>query len=429
MTQIAGRPAPPPEFDLFSDAYLRDPASAFVRAREEAPVFWNEALGTWVVTRRADIDAVLMDWETWSCQANGGRLPVPDEYADVVPPELVAEIMIGMDPPKHTAARKVAQRGFLKPVIEALAPEIEARAHRILDGFAHLGAAELMETYCLELTTQTLMALLGLSAEDEPMMRQLRDDHFRVLASGREPMPEPERSEVWTRYVAAQLRLRQLAQERRDGDGGDIITLMARAKDREGNHALSVERIAMHLTEFAAAGTDTTAQAMANAILFLSDAPEQRAEAQADPTLWARVFEETVRRRPSAPFASRVATQDAEIAGVTIPEGDMVWLALASANTDPAAVVDPLRFDIHRDGLDDHDHYAFTKGRHTCLGAPLGRTQGAIGLRVAYERLPGLRAVPDQKQDFLPLAMLPIRRILQVTWAPSDAKAPESKEH
>ncbi|MER5750367.1 cytochrome P450 [Streptomyces sp. NPDC002088] len=427
MTQTVNRPAPPPEFDPYSDTYLRDPASVFRRAREETPVFWYEPLGTWIVTRRADIDAVLMDWETWSCQANGGRLPVPEKYADVVPPELIAEIMISMDPPKHTAARKVAQRGFLKPVIEALAPEIEARAHRIIDRFAHLGASELMETYCLELTTQTLMALLDLPAEDEPLMRQLRDDHFRVLASGHEPMEEPQHSEVWDRYTTAQLRLRQLAQERRDGTGSDVITLMAAARDREGNPALTVERIAMHLTEFAAAGTDTTAQAMANAILFLTSEPEQLAEAQADPALWPRVFEETVRRRPSAPFASRVATTDVEIAGVTVREGEMVWLALASANTDPAGVTDPMRFDIHRDGLDEH--YSFTKGRHTCLGAPLGRTQGAIGLRVAYERLAGLHAVPEQPQDFLPLAMLPIRRSLQVAWdRPTAARTVETRE-
>jgi cytochrome P450 len=414
VTAAVTRPAPPAGFDPTSEASLRDPASLFLRARDENPVFWYEPLGTWVITRRADVDAVLMDWQTWSCAGNGGSIPVPDEFADVVPAALMTEIMISMDPPKHTEARKVAQRGFLKPIIEQLTPEIEARAHRIIDRFAGRGSAELMEEYCLELTTQTLMALLDLGPEDEPMMRQLRDDHFQVLASGREPMEEPRRTEVWTRYTAAQRRLRDLVEQRRGGTGTDIITVMSAAVGRDGAPVLSAERIAMHLTEFSAAGTDTTAQAMANAVLFLSEHPGQLAEVQADPELWSRVFEETVRRRPSAPFASRMATRDVEVGGVTIPEGEMVWLALASANTDPAAVADPLRYDIHRADLDQH--YAFTKGRHTCLGAPLGRTQGAAGLRVLFGRLPGLRAVPDQPLDFLPLAMLPIRRSLQVAW-------------
>jgi cytochrome P450 len=421
MTATNHRPAPPAGFDPVSEASFRDPAALFTDAREASPVFWYEPLGTWVITRRADVDAALMDWQTWSCTGNGGHIPVPDQFAGTVSSQLMSEIMISMDPPKHTAARKVAQRGFLKPIIEGLIPEIEARANRIIDGFADRGSAELMEDYCLELTTQTLMALLGLGPDDEPMVRQLRDDHFQVLASGREPMEEPRRTEVWSRYAAAQVRLRELVEERRGGKGTDIITVMSAAVERDGTPSLPAERIAVHLTEFAAAGTDTTAQAMANAVLFLSQHPAQLAEAQAEPALWAAVFEETVRRRPSAPFASRMATRDVEVAGITIPAGEMVWLSLASANTDPSAVAAPLEYDIHR--ADPDQHYAFTKGRHTCLGAPLGRGQGAAGLRVLFGRLPSLRAVPDQPLDFLPLAMLPIRRTLQVTWDPADEHA------
>jgi cytochrome P450 len=406
----------PAEFDLFSNFYLTDPAAVFQGARENTPVFWYEPIGAWIVTRRADVDAALMDWELWSCKSNGAFIEIPAEYSSIVSSELMSEIMISMDPPKHTAARKVAQQGFLKPNIAKLVPEIEARANKILDKLAPAGAAEFMESYCLELTTQTLMALLALPPEDEGFIRQLRDDHFRVLASGREPIPEPERSTVWQRYAAAQLHLRKLVDERRESKESDIISIMASAREPNGSYALSKERIAMHLTEFAAAGTDTTAQAMANGITFLSQHPDQLADALADASLWPKVFEETVRRRPSAPFSSRVATRDTEVAGVKIKQGDFVWLALVSANTDPAGVVDPMAFNIHREVLDEQSHYAFTKGRHTCLGAPLGRLQGTIGLRVAYERLKSLRTKPDQALDFLPLALLPIRRSLQVQW-------------
>lgn len=418
-TPTSERPTAPPEFKPTGTAALRDPASMYTQARQDNPVFWSPELHTWVVTRRDDVEAILMDWESFSCLGNGGTIPVPEEFAEIVPSSLMSKIMISMDPPDHTEARKVAQRGFLKPAIDALVPEIEARAHGIIDEFAHVGAADLMDEYCLELTTQTLMALLGLSEEDEQLMRTLRDDHFAILASGREPMEEPRRTQVWDRYVRAQLRLRVLVEERREGTGKDIITTMATARNREGGAALSAERIAMHLTEFSAAGTDTTAQAIANAILFLSASPEQLAQAQADASLWPRVIEETVRRRPSAPFASRQATRSVEIAGVTIEKGDMLWLALASANTDPNHYAEPEKWDINRENPEDH--FAFTKGRHACLGQPLGRAQGAAALRVLFTRLPSLRAVPDAPQEFLPMAMLPIRRNLAVAWNPADA--------
>ncbi|UZF48402.1 cytochrome P450 [Rhodococcus rhodochrous] len=418
MTSTFERPPAPAEFDPLSDTALRDPASMYERARTEQPVFWHDRLGTWVVTRREDVDNVLMDWKSFSCKGNGGNIPVPEQFESIVTSDLLTHISVSMDPPIHTEMRRVAQRGFLKPVIDALEPEVVARANRIIDRFADRGTAELMEDYCLELTTQTLMALMDLPDDLEPMMRQLRDDHFAVMASGREPMEEPRRSEVWTRYTNAQLRLRELVRERRDSDATDLISVMASAKNREGEPVLSDERVALHLAEFSAAGTDTTAQGMANAVIFLSRNEDQLAQAQSDPSLWTRVFEETLRRRPSAPFASRQATRDVELSGVTIPAGDMVWVALASANNDPGHYPEPKKWDIHRE--EPTDHYAFTKGRHTCLGQPLGRMQGTAGVRTLFERLPSLRIAPDFEQDFLPMVMLPIRRSLAAAWDPAD---------
>ncbi|WP_342660453.1 Biotin biosynthesis cytochrome P450 [Rhodococcus ruber] len=421
MTSTFDRPPVPAEFDPLAESALLDPASMYDRIRAEVPVFWHDRLGTWVVTRRDDIDTVLMDWKTFSCKGNGGSIPVPEQFTHIVTSDLLSHISVSMDPPIHTEMRRVAQRGFLKPVIDALEPEIVARANRIIDGFAAAGSAELMEQYCLELTTQTLMALMDLPDDLEPMMRQLRDDHFAVLASGREPMDDPRRTEVWTRYTDAHLRLRELVRERRDSNATDLISVMASARNRDGNPTLSDERVALHLCEFAAAGTDTTAQGMANAVIFLSRNEDQLAEARVDPSLWGRVFEETLRRRPSAPFASRQATRDVELSGVTIPAGDMVWLALASANNDPGHYPNPSKWDIHRP--EPTDHYSFTKGRHTCLGQPLGRMQGTAGVRVLFERLPSLRIAPDFEQDFLPLIMLPIRRSLAATWDPADQNA------
>jgi cytochrome P450 len=413
MTHTA-RPAPPPDFDPVSDQGFRDPASLLVRAREEAPAFFYPPLGVWVVSRRDDVERCITDVATFSNLANGGRLPVPEEFVHRITPELMADIFVGMDPPRHTPARKAGQRGFTRGRIAALEPQITARAHRIIDGFAGDGSCELMSRYCLELTTQTLIALLDLPPQDEPMLRGLRFDHFLILASGNEPLPEPMRSEVWERYATANERLRELADERAEAPGEDVISAMATAKDADGNRVLSRERVALHVCEFAAAGTDTTAQLMGNAVIFLTENEDQLAEAQADPALWGRVVEETLRRRPSGTFVQRQATRDVDIAGVTIPAGDRVWFSLAGASNDPAHYEAPDRYDIHRP--DPEDHLAFSKGRHFCLGAPLGRAQGRVGLQVLFERLPSLRADLDAPLDFADLALLPLRQSLPVRW-------------
>ncbi|MFH5823181.1 cytochrome P450 [Georgenia sp. AZ-5] len=400
-------------FDVMSDAYYRDPAAHLAEVRDATPVFWFEALHGWAVTRREDALMVLGDWQTFSSAGNTAA-DVPEKYRDVYPPELVSNMILAQDPPRHTDTRRIAQRGFLKERIDRLQPEIEARAHRIIDRFEANGSGNLIADYCLELTTQTIMALLDLDYDKEGMLRQLRDDLFAVIASAHEEMPDDVRLALWDRFVAANMELRKIIEARRHSDADDLISVMSSAKNDDGSWAMDTARIGLHISEFAAAGTDTTAQAMANAVIFLAQHPDALQDALAEPDLWPRVFEETVRRRVSSTFTSRRATRDVTIAGVHIPAGDMIHVALTSANTDPEHYDRPFEFDIHRS--DPTDHLAFSTGRHTCLGNPLARVQGATGLKVLFERLPSLRPVDADELDFLRMALLPVRRTLSVTW-------------
>lgn len=418
--------APTPEeptstrLNPLSDDYFRDTSRHVLDAARGHPVFYHPPLGVWVVAEWGIAEKVLTDWKRFSNEGNGSTIPVPEQHQEQFPSELLSKILIGMDPPEHAQARNVAQMGFSHARMEALRPAITERAHRIIDRFQDHGSGELMEEYCLELTTQTLLAHMGLGAEHDAMMRQLRDDWFLILGSGVNPLEEPTRSEVWERFASAQQTLRGIIRERRENPGQDLISDMAVAEARDGSKALSVERIAIHLAEFAAAGTDTTAQAMANALIFLDQNPQVRAEAQNNPELWERVFEETVRRRPSATFASRRAVQDIDLGGAQIKTGDTLWIALAGANADSNHTEDPFNFDIHRP--DPRDHLGFTRGRHTCLGQALARVQGTTGLQVLHERLPSIRPVEGFPLDFVPIPLLPIRRTLPVQWNTPDSE-------
>ncbi|AGF71097.1 cytochrome P450 [Corynebacterium halotolerans] len=407
-------------FDAMGDDYFSDPAAHFASVRDETPTFFYPHLNAWIITRREDALQVLGDWRKFSSAANSAMIEVPEQYRDVISQDLISRVLVGSDPQGHTIARGVAQLGFLQADMDALAPEIEARAHRIIDSFENNGKGNLLEDYCLELTTQTLLAHMGLGYGYADFIKQLRDDFFQVLASAQEPFEEPQRSIVWSRYTEANLRLREIIESRRESDARDLISIMASQKDENGEFILGADQIAIHLTEFAAAGTDTTAQAMANALLFLEKNPEALDDALLEPELWPRVFEETVRRRPSSTFASRKAMIDVELSGAQIKAGDMVWIALSSVNTDPSYVEDPFAFDIHRP--DPEDHLAFSTGRHKCLGNPLARVQGATGLKVLFERLPSVRVDDPDALDFVRFALLPARRSLNVHWDVADVE-------
>lgn len=407
------------DFDVLGDDYFRDPSKHFSGVREETPVFWYEHLHAWVVTGRDDCTTVLGDWQKFSSAQNTAA-EVPHQFKDEYSSELISMMIVGQDPPTHTRSRQVAQRGFTKDRMERLQPEIEARAHRILDKLEDKGSANFMEDYALELTTQTLMALLGLDYGYDPMMRQLRDDHAAIMSSAHEDLPEGQLNEVWGRFVNAHTILRDIVESRRASDADDVISVMASAKNADGSFVLPTELVALHVSEFSMAGTDTTAQAMTNAVIFLSQNPETLAESIAEPELWSNVFEETIRRRPSSTFTSRTAMQDVELSGAKISEGDMIFVALASANTDPEYVDSPFEFDIHRPN--PKDHLGFTAGRHTCLGNPLARVQGPTGLKVLFERLPSLRPTNENELDFRRIALLPVRRSLHVTWDLDDVQ-------
>ncbi|MGP6174079.1 cytochrome P450 [Corynebacterium sp. A21] len=407
-------------FDAMGDDYYQDPAVHFAQFRDETPTFFYPYLNAWMINRREDALQVLGDWQKFSSASNGGLIEVPEQFQHIISGELISRILVGSDPQGHTTARGVAQLGFLQEDMDALAPEIEARAHRIIDKFENKGAGNLLEDYFIELTTQTLLAHMGLDYEHDGLIRQLRDDFFAVLASAQEPLPEPMRSQVWSRFTEANLQLQEIIESRRESDARDLISIMASQQDEEGNYILGADQIAVHLSEFAAAGTDTTAQAMANALLFLQQNPEALEDALLEPELWPRVFEETVRRRPSSTFASRRSNIDIELSGAQIKKGDMVWIALASVNTDPEYVEDPFKFDIHRP--DPQDHLSFSTGRHKCLGNPLARVQGAIGLQVLFERLPSVTVDDPAAIDFVRMALLPARRSLNVHWDVADVE-------
>lgn len=211
--------------------------------------------------------------------------------------------------------------------------------------------------------------------------------------------------------------IREIVRERKINPGKDIISLMANAKDKDGNNVMTIEEVAIHAAEIAFAGHDTTAQLIGNAVKFLSENPEQFEKVKAKPELWANVVEETLRRRPTAPFTGRKAINDIEIGGVTIGKGDMVFFSLASAQHDPDHYENPEKFDIERPK--PSDHIAFGLGAHACPGGPLGRLQGRIGLEVLYERLPDINVSKDNNPiDFEPMVIVLKRRSLLCEWTP-----------
>ena len=126
--------------------------------------------------------------------------------------------------------------------------------------------------------------------------------------------------------------------------------------------------------------------------------PEAHAEVMADRSLVKAAVEETLRWVGPVGTSTRQATQDVELAGVTLPEGALIGAVLSSANRDPRRFTDPDRFDIHRR---EGAHLAFSTGGHFCLGAWFGRYLTRVAVDAALDRLPNLRLDDDHPVEIL----------------------------
>jgi cytochrome P450 len=389
----------------------RSPSSCWRAAR---PHFFSPEFGFWAVTRYTDIDRILSDHETFSSNSLA-QVPVPEEYADQVPPGFFATgALVSQDPPKHTARRKLINRGFTRGKMLEMAAPIERICHQLIDQFEADGRADLMTRYCYEVSLRSIVVLMGLPTDDLPRLRQLADDQGAVVSDQIKPMKHTERLERWERIVAARAYLAAIADERRADAAGDLISTMVDATDEYGAPALTTDQVVTHLTELVFAGTDTTANLMGALVRLLDANPNVLAEIKADVGLWPSAVEEALRIRSAAAGLFRITTRDVEVSGVTIPAGQIVWVGVLSAGHDETKFPTASRFDIRRPNA--AEHLSFGKGRHFCLGAPLTRVEAPIGMRVLYERLPNLTVVAEQDFEYDPVLVAVILKHLEVTW-------------
>jgi cytochrome P450 PksS len=181
--------------------------------------------------------------------------------------------------------------------------------------------------------------------------------------------------------------LRRLIAWRRAEPRDDLVTALLRAE--EAGDKLSEDEVIGMIALLLLAGYETTMSLIASGALALIQHPRQRELLRQNPAVAGSAIEELLRYTSPADVATfRLAREDVTIGSVTIPRGEVVLAALASANRDESQFSDPETLDITRE---PNRHLAFGVGAHFCLGAPLARLEGQIALTTLFRRFPDLR--------------------------------------
>ena len=379
-------------YDPSSPAFVADPYPAFARLREESPVFFDEPTGQWVVTRYADVNALLRDRRLGrsylhvASHEEFGRPPEPEFLAPFW--KLVRAGMLDVEPPDHTRLRRLVSKAFTPRRVEEMRPRIRALAEELVRGLAERGGGDLIAEVAEPLPVTVIADLLGVPEADRPLLRPWSADICGMYELN--PSEETQRTAVRA-AVEFSAYLRDLARARRAAPGDDLISALGQVE------GLSEDELVGTCALLLNAGHEATVNATGNAWWALFRNPSELARLRADHALVESAVEELLRYDTPAPMFERWVLADVEVAGVTIPCGAEVALQFASADRDPTVFPDPDRLDLSRA---PNPHLTFGAGIHFCLGAPLARIELAESMRALLRGAPDLR--PREEPEWKP---------------------------
>ncbi|WP_241384768.1 cytochrome P450 [Rhodococcus sp. CH91] len=361
----------------------------------------------WVIHRNAAARDMLSDPRFVRKPFRTGERAVP--YFVEFPDFLKSTIQFE-DPPHHTKLRKLVQKSISPKRVRAMRESAIEFANELIDDMVAKGtSANLVNDYAVALPIQMLSNLLGVPPEDRPKFQKWSAATLAVAN-----MPEDEVVQNMTELF---MYLSALIEDRRKNPREDLLSDLANAPDKDDSLTDGeILPIAMILI---VAGFDNTANFICSGVLSLLKNPEQLAVLLEDVDAVApTAVEEILRNGRMAiydtvagggglvPF---VATEDVEIDGQLIAEGEAVLVDPASVNHDAVAVANPGAFDVRRK---DNPHLTLSYGLHHCLGAPLARMEMQVAISELFKRLPDLRlageAVVDNDNLTQPITDLPV---------------------
>jgi cytochrome P450 len=374
--------------DLLDAATFADghPHRLYKELREQAPVFWNpesNGPGFWALTRYADVYAVDHDFQTYS---SGPTIMIPDPPPGQTGALGEATMMLMMDPPQHTAFRKLIRAEFTRPAAADRGLRLHDLARQIVDGVIEKGECDFVAEVAGEMPSYVIAELMGLPLDDGRELYKLTE----IIHSAPESLAPGAGAEAVGKMFAYGMGV---IAEKRARPADDLATRLLQA-DVDGKRLTDPEFLLFFLLLIDAGG-DTTRNLLSAGLVALQENPDQLAWLRAN--LDARLpsaREELLRYTSPVIYMRRTATRDAHIGETAIKAGDKVVMYFGAANRDPDKFDQPDALKLARD---PNEHVAFGGGPHVCLGQHLARIEIDAILVEVLTRMQGLEitAAPD----------------------------------
>lgn len=357
------------DFDFRDPALPADPLAYQRRFQRADPVHRNSQ-GLWVLTRHADVLAILRDE-----RASTDRRSLYRAKLDRASPYLthVEHNLFYRSGADHRRLRGPLSRAFTPRALAPFEPEITARAQRLAAGLDPTGF-DLVAEFAKPLPLGVIATLLGVPDSE---LANLQTWSMALIAALEPAAPRATFVAADTAAAGMKDLLADLLRLRRAQPGHDLLSVVATS-----GLPLSDDELLHNAIFLLSAGHDTTTAVLTGAVELLIAAPRQR-RLLADPHAAPHAADELARLVSPAQMISRVAAAPIEVGPALIEPGTPILLGLAAANRDPAVFTDPDHLDLART---ETSQLAFGFGPHVCLGAPLARQQIRLGVAALFAR-------------------------------------------
>jgi methyl-branched lipid omega-hydroxylase len=360
--------------------------------RDEHPISFHEepliegygqGPGFYALTRFEDVLYASRHPELF-CSGMGGTNigDIPQEMA-----EFIGSI-INMDDPRHKKLRALVNKAFTPKALNALLESVRTRTDTVIDEVAAKGECDFVAEIAAPMPLQVVCDMVGVP----PSLEQTVFQQSNIILG----VGDPEYVQSIEDLMAAFMTLHQMAMEigedRLENPTDDITSTLVHAE--VDGERLTVPEFASFFILLVVAGNETTRTAISHGMWAFQNNPDQK-------RLWANNFdkhavnavEEVVRWATPVIHFRRTATQDTEIGGQAVKEGEKVVMWFNSANRDERAFEEPYKFDVTRTP-NPHAGYG-GGGPHFCLGANLARREIRVMFEQLFKRLPDLEITAE----------------------------------
>jgi cytochrome P450 len=386
------------DFDHTDPGWVADPYPIWDDLRSRCPIAHSDRYGgVWLPLTHAAVAAVAYDTEHFtSRQVIVSEVKPNDEW--VPPAPIGAAPPITSDPPFHAEARRLLLPAFSPKAVAGYEVYTRVLCRQLLDAMDGKETVDAAVDYAQHIPLKVIVNMLGFPEEDGDIFRRFIQLVIEdVGLSEEERIAQFEAGDI-DAYMDA--RIAEHIAHPQD----DLTSFLLQVE--LGGHKLEPEHVRGTMVLLMIAGIDTTWSAIGASLWHLAQHADDRRRLASEPELMGTAVEEFLRAYAPVTMA-RLVSQDVELGGRQLKEGDWLLLPFPAANRDPEFFADADRVMIDREV---NRHAAFGLGIHRCIGSNLARMELRVALEEWMSRYPDFSLVDPSK----------------VTWSAGQVRGPRT---